>query len=203
MPTQPIEKTTRAQEYGVSEREANGTPFELHRDDECGREDASNPTEERSGLVEALLDLMADADGLVSFQDVADYREALEDRWDRRVAADLTAAGVNVSRRFRLTLDDESGHVTANDEHPHSRLIDDYFRTTPDAAQEFQRLVQLGKLADAPRRRLTARAREERLPAAVVAAWYHRNMDTASLSLGGGLLFGQGRSTFTGLNIRV
>ena len=204
MTTQRIEQTARAQEYGSSERSVAEKSFDLHGegDGEAMAEEFAESSHE-GDVFEGFLQEIADAEGRVSFHDVARYRDVMADRWHRRVAAELAGLGVNVARRFRLTLDEDTGEATANPEHPHSLQINDYFRQEPEAARQFRSLVALGKLADAPRRRLTAVALEERLPVAAAAGWYRRNMDANDLFAGGGLLFEHQGSTYTGLDIRA
>lgn len=205
MATQPIEHKVYSYTYKKPRRPQEDVDFPLGPEQSKKRQDDAPQT--GSGVRGHIRALLANVprrdDGRLSFKDVADYRDAVEAGWDRSVNAALTGLGVDVSRPFRLMTDPSTGAVTAGSDHPDKGRIDNYFASNQDKAEEFTRIIQLGKLVDTSDKRLTPDEMEQTLPLDAMAWWYQTNMDNGALFKGGGVVFGAGGSAYKSLDIRV
>ena len=144
-------------------------------------------------------------DGKLSFQDVEDYRDALGDKWDTEVMADLEALGVDISKEFLMTYDPDTGKVSVSGDTEDKDTINQYFEDNPDKVEEFRNIIQLGKLTSTASSQLSQDQMMTNLKQQSLAWWYADNTDPTSWFEGGGLLgIGQGSTTaYTGLNITV
>lgn len=142
-------------------------------------------------------------DGRLSFKDVDDYRSTLETEWDVEVTADLQALGVDVTQQLPLSYDPATGKVTVSSSNKDKAVIDKYFEDNPDKVQEFQEIIQLGKLTAEADSKLSQSQLVQNLQQQAIAWWYEDNTDPASWFSGGGMLAGSGLSSYTGLNLTV
>ncbi|MCJ2164328.1 MULTISPECIES: hypothetical protein [unclassified Pseudodesulfovibrio] len=143
-------------------------------------------------------------DNKLSFQDVEDYREELGDKWDAAVMADLKALGVDISQEFVMTYDPDTGKVSVPDNTKGKEIIDKYFEDNPDKVEEFQTIIQLGKLTSTASTQLSQDNLMTSMQQQSLAWWYADNTDPSSWFDGGGLLsFGTGSTSFAGLNLKV
>ncbi|WP_319542227.1 hypothetical protein [uncultured Pseudodesulfovibrio sp.] len=143
------------------------------------------------------------ADNRLSFLDVDKYRANLEAKWDITVTADLKALGVDVTKELPLTYDPASGKVTVAKGHEDKEIIDKYFVDNPDKVDEFQTVLQLGKLTNTASTQLSQGQMMQNLQFQSMSWWFADNSDPTSWFDGGGLMFGQGQSSYTGLNLKV
>lgn len=168
----------------------------------------SNATTGSTGLkseISTLLDqIPKGSDNRLSFQEVKDYREALGDKWDLEVMADLKGLGVDVSKEFVMTYDPDTGKVTVPEGTKDADVINQYFEDNPDKVKEFYDIVQLGKLTATASSQLSQSQMMTSLQQQSLAWWYADNTDPTSWFEGGGLLsIGSGATSYTGLNLMV
>lgn len=168
----------------------------------------SNATTGSTGLkseISTLLDqIPKGSDNRLSFQEVKDYREALGDKWDLEVMADLQGLGVDVSKEFVMTYDPDTGKVTVPEGTKDADVINQYFEDNPDKVKEFYDIVQLGKLTATASSQLSQSQMMTSLQQQSLAWWYADNTDPTSWFEGGGLLsIGSGATSYTGLNLMV
>jgi hypothetical protein len=143
-------------------------------------------------------------DNKLSFQDVEDYREELGDKWDAAVMADLKALGVDISQEFVMTYDPDTGKVSVPANTKGKETIDKYFEDNPDKVEEFQTIIQLGKLTSTASTQLSQDNLMTSMQQQSLAWWYADNTDPSNWFSGGGLLsFGEGSTSFAGLNLKV
>ena len=144
-------------------------------------------------------------DNRLSFQDVADYREELGDKWDEEVMADLKELGVDTSKEFLMSYDPDTGKVTVPDGTDDAEIINKYFEDNPDKVKEFKTIIQLGKLASTAQTQLSQDQMMTDLQMDSINWWFQDNTDPSSWFSGGGLLaLSQSSSTaYTGLNLTV
>ncbi|QGY42019.1 hypothetical protein GM415_08610 [Pseudodesulfovibrio cashew] len=153
--------------------------------------------------INALLDMVPKGDdGKLSFQDVDDYREQLEKDWDEAVKEDFEALGLDPDAEYPLNYDPATGTVTVTKGHPDKAVIDQYFANNPDKVDEFEAIVQLGKLTSASNSTLTQNEMRQSLQQQAMSWWFEDNSDPTSWFSGGGLVLGQ-QTAYTGLNITV
>jgi len=205
VPTQPIGNKVHSYAYKQPGRPRGGIDFPLAPEQSKTRH-AEVP--ESKGVIrdriQVILSDIPKRDGnRLSFQDVVDYRDSLKVEWDRGVGEELKALGVNMSVKFRLMHDSSTGGVTASSDHPDKARIDAYFAASQDRANEFRKIIQLGKLVSVAGNKLAPQEMQQTLQTEAMAWWYQANMDTTSLFTGGGVVFGMGNSTYKGLDIRV
>lgn len=168
----------------------------------------SNATSGSTGLkseINALLDqIPKGSDNRLSFQEVTNYREALGDKWDLEVMADLQGLGVDVSKEFVMTYDPDTGKVTVPEGTKDADVVNQYFEDNPDKVKEFYDIVQLGKLSATASSQLSQSQMMTNLQQQSLAWWYADNTDPTSWFAGGGLLsIGSGATAYTGLNLMV
>lgn len=142
-------------------------------------------------------------DNKLSFQDVDDYRTTLETEWDVAVMADLDALGVDISQQFPLTYDPATNKVTVNGDHPDKAVVDKYFEDNPDKVDEFEKIIQLGKLTKVADSQLSQTELTTSLQQQAIGWWFEDNTDPTSWFEGGGLMAGTGMASYTGLNLTV
>ncbi|BCS89505.1 hypothetical protein [Pseudodesulfovibrio sediminis] len=143
------------------------------------------------------------SDGKLSFQEVDDYRTTLEEEWDAAVMADLKKLGVDVSTKIPLTYDTTTGKVTVASGNEDKAVIDQYFENNPDKVEDFNTILQLGKLTTTASTQLTQASFMQSLQQESLAWWYEDNSDPTDWFSGGGMLTGTGQSSYTGLNLLV
>ncbi len=157
----------------------------------------------RKGIEEVLADVPKGADGKLSFRDVDDYRNSLEETWDTQVKADLEKLGVDPNAKYPLTWDAATGKVVVQDGHPDKKVIDKYFEDNPDKVEEFQKIIQLGKLTSTSRSTLSPVDMKRSIQQQTMAWWFEDNTDPRTWFSGGSSLRGYGLAAFTGLDIKV
>jgi hypothetical protein len=142
-------------------------------------------------------------DGKLSFKDVDDYRAKLEKKWDKSVKSDLKKMGIDTDKKLPLSYNSASGKLTVSKQHPDKALIDKYFASNPDKVEEFKTIIQLGKMTSASRSKLSSVELHKNLQQQALAWWYGENSDPTTWFKGGGMMLGQGKSSYTGLDIKV
>lgn len=142
-------------------------------------------------------------DNRLSFLDVDKYRADLEAKWDITVTADLKALGVDVTKELPLSYDPATGKVTVAKGHEDKEIIDKYFEDNPDKVEEFDTILQLGKLTNTASTKLSQGQMMQNLQVKAMSWWFADNSDPTSWFDGGGLMFGQGQTSYTGLNLTV
>lgn len=157
----------------------------------------------RNDIQRYLSEVPKGEDGKLSFKDVDDYREGLEKEWDEAVKADLKKLGVDVSKEFPLSYDPTTGKVTVSGDHPDKALIDKYFEANPDKVEEFEKIVQLGKLTAVSNANFSPMELRQTIQQQSMAWWYEDNSDPTTWFNGGGMLVAQGQTSYTGLDLRV
>lgn len=158
MSTQPIGHKGYGYTLKQSRKPREDVDFPLGPEQSKKRQDESG--EQRGdGLrarIRALLaDVSTDGGSGISFQDILDHREMLERDWGDRMERDLRGLGVDMTRVFRLVNDPAAGSVTAGADHPDKMKIDQYFASNSEMVEDFERVLQLGKLSDTALRKLT------------------------------------------------
>lgn len=206
MSTQPIGHKGYGYTLKQSRKPREDVDFPLGPEQSKKRQDESG--EQRGdGLrarIRALLaDVSTDGGSGISFQDILDHREMLERDWGDRMERDLRGLGVDMTRVFRLVNDPAAGSVTAGADHPDKMKIDQYFASNSEMVEDFERVLQLGKLSDTALRKLTVDEMGQELSVEAMAWWFQSNMEGASLFAGGGTVFGMGASSYKSLDIRV
>ena len=205
MPTQPIEHKVYSYAYKQPKRPQGDVDFPLAPEQSKKRHEAV--PDSRGAVWNSIQNILSEIpkrDGnRLSFQDIIDYRNAMETEWDQAVDGDLKGLGVDMSVKFRLRHDASADDVTASTDHPDKARIDAYFVANPDRANEFRTIIQLGKLANVAENKLSPQDMGQTLQVEAMAWWYQSNMDTTSLFGGGGVIFGAGGSAYKGLDIRV
>lgn len=205
MSTQPIEHKGYGYTYRKPRKPQDDVDFPLGPEQSKKRQSESEHSRTTiRGRIGALLsDIPRGDDNTLTFNDIVAYRDSLEKDWDAVVSSDLAGLGVDVDRKFRLTHDPSSGKVKADSDHPDNQKIDQYFVSNQDMADDFEAILQLGKLVDVAERRLSPTDMGLSLTPEAMAWWFENNMDAASLFSGGGIIFGMGASAYKGLDIRV
>jgi hypothetical protein len=166
-------------------------------------ENVSWKTQIRDQVNEYLSDIPKGTDGKLSFKDIEDYRKKLETEWDDSVKADLEKLGVNTETDFPLSYDPATGKLTVSNTHPDKAKIEQYFESNPDKVEEFQKIIQLGKMTYMSKSTLSPLEMQKNIQQEAMAWWYEDNSDPTSWFKGGGLMLGQGQSTYSGLNLKV
>ncbi len=157
----------------------------------------------RAQIDDLLKDVPKGSDGKLSFKDIDDYREKLGKEWDESVKADLKKLGVDVENEFPLSWDASTGKLTVSKEHPDKELIDKYFESNPEKVEEFQKIVQLGKMTRTHEQKLTPQQLQKSIQQESVAWWYEDNSDPTSWFKGGGRLMSNTQAAYSGLNLKV
>lgn len=202
MSTQRIEQTVQEYTYQRPKRTREDVEFSLGPETSKSRqEDGADSRGSARGHILSLL-RQVEGEGTLSFADVIAHHEAAQSRWNSDVGDDLAELGVNVDTVFRLMYD-PAGVVTVAGGHPDQEMIDSYFTANPGRVREFGDILQYGKLASAAETRLDKSGMEQPLGAEAMTEWYASNVDPATLSGGGGMLFGAGGTVYKGLDIRV
>lgn len=205
MSTQPIEHKGYGYTFKQTRRPQEDVDFPLGPDSSKKRQD--EPVEPRATVRDHIRTLLADIprkDGnRLSFNDIVNFRDSMEKDWDAVVASDLKGLGVDMSQKIRLMHDPATGSVTSGSDHADKMKVDQYFASNPDMADDFETILQLGKLVDVAQRKLTPEQMDQTLDGEAMGWWYQSNMDTATLFTGGGIVFGMGSSAYKGLDIRV
>lgn len=168
-----------------------------------GSENTSWKTQIKNQIDGYLKDVPKGADGKLSFKDVEDYRKTLEKEWDESVMADLEALGVNIDDEFPLSYNQTTEKLTVADGHPDKEIIDQYFELHTEKIDEFINIIQLGKLTSLSQSNLSPTEMQKSLQQQAVSWWYADNTDPSTWFSGGGLVFGQGQSLYTSLDIQV
>lgn len=166
-------------------------------------ESGSMKTQIRSQIEAILGDVPKGDDGKLSFDDVDAYRKSLEETWDAEIKADLEKLGVDPDSKYPLTWDPVAGSVVVQDGHPDKEVIDKYFEDNPDKVEEFQKIIQLGKLTSTSRSTLSPNELRQDIQQQSMAWWYEDNSDPRTWFSGGSSLMGYGQSAYTGLDIKV
>lgn len=186
--------------------------LQVLQDDETSSTEASTSsltatttwqTQIKSQIDSYLSDIPKGDDGTLSFQDVDDYLTQLEEAWDETVKADLEALGVDPDAEYPLSYDPTTGKVTVSNDHPDKEVIDKYFEDNPDKVEEFETIIQIGKLTNLSNSSFTQTEIRQNIQQESMAWWYEDNSDPTSWFSGGGLVLGAGQTAYSGLNITV
>ena len=204
MSTQRIEHTVQGYTYQRPKRTREDVEFPLGPEQSKSRQDEGADSREaaRGCILGLLRKVEADAEGDLSFADVVAHHEAVQSQWNGEVGDDLAELGVNTDVPFRIMYD-PAGGVTVVGDHPDREMIDRYFVANPARVREFGEIFRYGRLASATEARLGPGEMEQTPGVEAMASWYAANMDTASLSGGGGIVVGGGGTVYKGLDIRV
>ena len=204
MSTQRIEHTVQEYTYQRPKKTREDVEFTLGPESSKNRqEDGTDSRDSARGHILSLLrQVDGESEGSLSFADVIAHHEAVQSGWNSEVGDDLAELGVNVDAPFRLMYD-PAGAVTVAGGHPDQEMIDSYFTANPGKVRELGNILQYGKLASAAETRLNRSELEQPLSAEAMTEWYATNVDPATLSGGGGMLFGAGGTVYKGLDIRV
>lgn len=157
----------------------------------------------RTQIDQLLANIPKGDDGKLSFKDVENYLKAEEAKWDEEVKADLAELGVSTDEQFPLSYDPQTGAVTVAEGHPDKAIIDKYFVDNPDKVAKFEEIIQIGKLTSTSTSNLTPVDLKRSIQQQAMSIWYEDNSDPTSWFSGGGMMFGNGQSSYQGLNIKV
>jgi len=162
-------------------------------------------TKIRDNINSILNDVPKGDDGKLSFKDVDEYRKGLEKKWDDAVKADLEKLGVDPDSEYPLTYNPTTGKVSVSNGHPDKDVIDKYFDDNPDKVEEFQQIIQLGKMTSASRSTLSPVELKRNIQQQSMAWWYEDNSDPRTWFSGGSSMMGLGQSqaAYTGLDLKV
>jgi len=166
-------------------------------------ENGSLKSQIRNQINALLANIPKGDDGKLSFQDIKDYLDKEEKLWDDSVKADLAALNVDITSEFPLSYDAASGTVTVAEGHPDKALIDKYFELNPEKVEKFEEIIQLGKMTKISSSTQSATQLRRDIQQSAMSIWFEDNSDPTTWFSGGGMMFGQGQSTYTGLDIRV
>lgn len=169
-----------------------------------GQSDKGSSISSLRSQIDALLaNIPKGSDNKLSFKEVHDYLEEQEKQWDETVKADLKELGVNTYEQFPLSYDPKAGTVTVAEGHPDKAVIDKYFADNPDKVAKFEEIIQIGKLTNTSKSNLTPVDIKRSIQQQSMAIWFEDNSDPTTWFSGGGMMFGAGNSSYTGLNIKV
>lgn len=157
----------------------------------------------RSQIDSILANIPKGDDGKLSFKEVVAYLDSKKEAWDESVKADFEQMGINTYEQFPLSYDPASGSVTVASGHPDKAKIDSYFASNQDKIDEFEEIIQIGKLTRTSNQSLTQAELKQTLQQTVMSAWFDDNTDPSSWFSGGGLMFGSGQLSLSGLNLKV
>lgn len=179
---------------------AEAASMDLAAKDEATKEGS---TALESDILSYLSKIPKGDDNKLSFAEVDEYRTGLEEKWDVEVMADLEKLGVDITQQFPLTYDPDTGKVTVTSDHPDKETIDKYFEDNPDKVEDFETIIQLGKLTSLANSKLSQDQWSQNLQMDTLAWWYADNTNTGSWFETGGMVARQGQSAYTGLNLTV
>jgi hypothetical protein len=205
MSTQPIEHKGYGYTLKQPRRHREDVDFPLGP--ESSKKQQETASKSGFGVRDRIRQLLADVprqnDNRLSFMAIRDYRDVLEKGWEVTVSTDLRSMGVDVDRKFRLTLDASSQSVVADNDHPDKLRIEQYFLSNGDKSVDMDSLLQLGKLVDVAEQKLSPDQMTQTLDAEAMGLWFQSNMESSALFRGGGMVFGLGGAAYKGLDIRV
>ena len=159
-----------------------------------------------SSQVQSLLADVPKSGDKLTFQDIIDYRDKLQDQFEAQARKDLEALGVDVDLDFALSYDAASDTVTASSSHPDKAIIDKYFAGNSDMRDLFGQVVSYTNLLDPVETKLTPSQISTQLRADSMRLWFEENSDSSSFLGGyGNLLFkATTQSTeYFGVNLKV
>ncbi|CCH48283.1 hypothetical protein [Pseudodesulfovibrio piezophilus] len=205
MSTQPIEHKGYGYSFKQPSKIHDEAEFSLDAELSKRRQETGSEAKKssRDHIRRLLEGIPKRAGNRLSFTDISEYRTALESKWDMTVTRGLEAVGVDLTRTFHLSFDATTGSVTASSDHPDKAAIDAYFDTDAEVSEEFDTLVQLGKLVDVAERSLSSKQREQTLDSDAMTWWFQSSLPPSALFCGGGVIFGMGGSSFMGVDILV
>lgn len=157
----------------------------------------------RSQIDSILENIPKGEDGKLSFAEVEEYLETKQEAWDESVKADFEELGINTYDQFPLSYDAASGTVVVAAGHPDKQLIDNYFANNQDKVDELEEIIQIGKLTRTSSQNLSTTELKQSLQQTAMSVWFEDNTDPSSWFSGGGLMFGGGALSLSGLNITV
>jgi hypothetical protein len=175
--------------------------------EQADKSTAANTSETSSPMGKQIMDYLSEIpkgdDGTLSFKDVDEYRKKLETEWDVEVSSDLLKLGVDITQQLPLSYDPATGKVTVSKSHPDKAKIDAYFESNQDKVDEFEKILQLGKLTTTADEQLSQTEMGQNIQQQSLAWWFEDNSDPTTWFSGGGMMAGQGLSSYTGINIKV
>lgn len=135
-----------------------------------------------------LLSEVPNSGGKLTFKDVMEYRDKLQEEFETALKEDLEAIGVDTDVEFTLNYDAASGKVTVDPNHPDKAKIDNYFDQNPDRCDEFAKIVSLSNISNTAENRLRPSQLKQQIQASAMETWW--SSDSASSIASGNLLFG-------------
>lgn len=163
-------------------------------------------TSEIRAQIEALLaDVPRDANGKLTFQAVADYRDEKREAFEAQVKAELEILGVDTDIDMTFSYDSATDVLTVDSGHPDKKLIDRYFAASDELRADFAEIVALTKLSGSAESKLSPTDLRASLQARSVAIWAEQN--TTNM-FGSGMLYmsdsdTSSSPTFFGLDMMV
>lgn len=164
---------------------------------------SSASTSELRAQIDKLLEGVPSSGSKLSFQDVIDYRDQLQDEFEAIAKEDLSALGVDTDRDFTLSYDANTGKVTVDSSHPDKALIDAYFEQTPEMTEAFAKIVSLSKLTATAEDALSPTEFKRQMQLQAMSWWAEENGSSDWFSGGGMMLSTEGMSLMAGLNLKV
>ncbi|MGE4552386.1 MAG: hypothetical protein AB7D57_04705 [Desulfovibrionaceae bacterium] len=159
-----------------------------------------------AGQVQSLLADVPQSGSKLTFQDIIDYRDQLQDEFEAKARTDLEALGVDVDADFALSYNAATDTVTASSSHPDKAIIDQYFADNADMRDLFGQVVTYTNLLEPVESGLTPSQIRTQLSADTMNIWFQDNLASDSLLGGyGNLLFSATTqdSSYFGVNLTV
>ncbi len=157
---------------------------------------------EISQSVKSLLDEVPSSGGKLTFKDVMDYRDALQEKFEAELKSDLEAIGVNTDIEFTLSYDAAGDKVTVDQNHPDKAKIDNYFDQNPERREEFAKIVSYSNISNVAENKLSPGQLKQQIQASAMETWW--SSGSASSIASGNMLFGAASGLqFFGLNTVV
>ncbi|KAB1442084.1 hypothetical protein [Pseudodesulfovibrio senegalensis] len=192
--------TTIASTYGVSgtytvpAANTNATASNAGSSAASGQNEGSQQTSEESSKLSARFDelvknIIRRSGSSLSFSDLQEEADELEDEFDKQVKDELKALGVDTDKSFQLRYDEKTEKMVCSN-HPDKDKIEAYFNSNPDRVEQFRDIVDLRAITGYAQSNMSSQLFQTQMSPQL----FQRQMDYLSMSV----WMGSMESGFTG-----
>ncbi len=164
------------------------------------KEKASAESIKLSARFDRLVKIISERKGnSLSFSDLRDEADKLEDEFDKQVKADLKALGVDTDETFQLRYDEKTGKMVCS-KHPDKEKIEEYFNSHSDRVSQFQDIVDLRAITQYSQSSMSPQLFQQKMDYLSMSIW----METMDSGFTGTMSMNSfGSSVYQGLNLQV
>ncbi|GEM_PF-867547 len=170
---------------------------------ESSSSSSASSTKLTSEILKLLQTIPAAQNGYLSFSDILEQADKLEDEFDDQVLADLKKLGVDTDTKFQLMYDSTSDSVVCSKDHPDKEKIENYFKANPERTEQFKALIGMRSLSATASTTASPDLFKQQMTLQSMSVWFGDSMTSSDFMGAQGIVYGAQSAYYKAINLTV